>query len=626
MNLMDLFIKIGVDDQASSKIETLSSKLGNGLKKAAEIGVAAMTAAGAGIAALGKASIDAYADYEQLVGGVETLFKKSAPKVQKYASEAYKTAGLSANEYMETVTSFSASLLQSLEQDTEAAAEYADVAIRDMSDNANKMGTDMSMIQNAYQGFAKDNYTMLDNLKLGYGGTQEEMKRLIADAAELSDTVDAQSLAFDNVVKAIHVVQDELGITGTTAKEAGATISGSISSMKAAWENLKVGIADENADIGQLFDDLVVSIVGDGSESNRGALGNLLPRVEQVFKGIGTVADVARPYIEEGAVKVLDYFGVKMADGEQINASLFDGANGIVSGLATLLTETDALDKLSGSMVSILNKFTEAVTKDDSLAVIGGGALTIISKLAGALAEKAPEIVTGATSMLVSLIDGFFTEDNIKSFSDGAVKIITTLGGEIEAHKAEINAGAKALANAISSILVTFEWDKVGRAIGELIGSGIGSIGEWIGDLAGLAGAELGAGLEYLFSGEVSAETAEMLEKYGKPASEHLLGSVISGLVTSPQPDYSSYPKGKLPSVGLPGRDTTVWDNAIEKAREEKAADSVPIVETYYEDGREYTREIHVHVDVDGDELATTVIPAFRRAVNQKGISQQGGW
>lgn len=164
MNLMDLFIKIGVDDQASSKIETLSSKLGNGLKKAAEIGVAAMTAAGAGIAAIGKASIDAYADYEQFVGGIETLFKKSAPKVQKYASEAYKTAGLSANEYMETVTSFSASLLQSLEQDTEAAAEYADMAIRDMSDNANKMGTDMSMIQNAYQGFAKANYTMLDNL------------------------------------------------------------------------------------------------------------------------------------------------------------------------------------------------------------------------------------------------------------------------------------------------------------------------------------------------------------------------------------------------------------------------------------------------------------------------------
>ena len=167
MNLFELFVKIGVDDQASKNLSTLSSKLGNGLKTAAKIGAAAVAAAGTAIVAIGKQSIEQYAEYEQLVGGVETLFKTSSDKVMEYAENAYKTAGLSANEYMNTVTSFSASLLQSLGGDTEAAAKYADMAITDMSDNANKMGTSMEMIQNAYQGFAKGNMTMLDNLKLG---------------------------------------------------------------------------------------------------------------------------------------------------------------------------------------------------------------------------------------------------------------------------------------------------------------------------------------------------------------------------------------------------------------------------------------------------------------------------
>ena len=160
MNLMDLFVKISVDDQASSQVETIGSKLKGGLATAAKVGAAAVTAAGAAVVAIGKQAIEQYAEYEQLVGGVETLFKTSSDKVMEYAENAYKTAGLSANEYMNTVTSFSASLLQSLGGDTEAAAKYADMAITDMSDNANKMGTSMEMIQNAYQGFAKQNYTI----------------------------------------------------------------------------------------------------------------------------------------------------------------------------------------------------------------------------------------------------------------------------------------------------------------------------------------------------------------------------------------------------------------------------------------------------------------------------------
>lgn len=160
MNLMDLFVKISVDDQASSQVETIGSKLKGGLFTAAKVGAAAVAAAGTAIIAIGKQAIEQYAEYEQLVGGVETLFKQSADVVQQYAANAYKTAGMSANEYMDTVTSFSASLLQSLGGDTAAAAEKANLAITDMSDNANKMGTSMEMIQNAYQGFAKQNFTI----------------------------------------------------------------------------------------------------------------------------------------------------------------------------------------------------------------------------------------------------------------------------------------------------------------------------------------------------------------------------------------------------------------------------------------------------------------------------------
>ena len=273
--------------------------LKTGLATAAKVGTAAITAAAAGVAALTKASLQNYAQYEQLVGGVETLFKNSSKKVQQYAANAYKTAGMSANEYMETVTSFSASLLQSLENDTEAAAEYANMAITDMSDNANKMGTSMEMIQNAYNGFAKQNYTMLDNLKLGYGGTKEEMERLLVDADKLSDSFNLQVDASGNlvysyadIVDAIHIVQTEMGITGTTAKEAGTTIQGSVDSMKAAWTNLVTGLGDENADIGQLFDNLVVTIVGDGTDTNLGVLGTVIPRVKVIFENLtGAIKD-----------------------------------------------------------------------------------------------------------------------------------------------------------------------------------------------------------------------------------------------------------------------------------------------------------------------------------------------
>ena len=290
MNLMDLFVKISVDDQASSQVETLSGKFKKGLATAAKVGSVAVGAAGTAVVAIGKQAIEQYAEYEQLVGGVETLFKQSADTVMGYAENAYKTAGMSANEYMETVTSFSASLLQSLDGDTAAAAEKANLAITDMSDNANKMGTSMESIQNAYQGFAKQNYTMLDNLKLGFGGTKEEMQRLLDEAEKISG-IEYDISSYADIVDAIHVVQTEMGITGTTAKEASTTIQGSIDSMKSAYENFVTGLGDQNADIAELSTKLL--------ESAEVVAGNLLPVIENILSSIGTMMQEKGPEMIE---------------------------------------------------------------------------------------------------------------------------------------------------------------------------------------------------------------------------------------------------------------------------------------------------------------------------------------
>lgn len=266
----------------TSVVSQFGSALKSGLAVAAKAAAAATAAAAGAVIALTKSAVENYGEYEQLVGGVETLFKDSAGTVEEYAKNAYQTAGLSANQYMETVTSFSASLLQSMGNDTAAAAEKADRAITDMSDNANKMGTDMQSIQNAYQGFAKQNYTMLDNLKLGYGGTKEEMQRLIDDANALNaaqgNYTNYSIESYADIVDAIHTVQTEMGITGTTALEASTTIEGSISAMKAAYSNFVTGLGNDNANISELSSQLIQS-VGTVAE-------NVLPVVETVLKNI----------------------------------------------------------------------------------------------------------------------------------------------------------------------------------------------------------------------------------------------------------------------------------------------------------------------------------------------------
>lgn len=280
-------------DDAGKKTTTFGDILKGSL--ASEAIINGVKAVASGIKALIGGAVEGYGEYEQLVGGVETLFDTSAKKVQDYANSAYKTAGLSANQYMETVTSFSASLLQSMGNDTDAAAEKANLAITDMSDNANKMGTDMQSIQNAYQGFAKQNYTMLDNLKLGYGGTKEEMQRLIDDANALNaaqgNYTNYTIESYADIVDAIHTVQTEMGITGTTAKEASTTVDGSINSMKSAWANFVVGLGNDNADIADLSAQLIES-VGTVAE-------NVLPVVETVLKNIAQAVQEDGPAMIE---------------------------------------------------------------------------------------------------------------------------------------------------------------------------------------------------------------------------------------------------------------------------------------------------------------------------------------
>jgi Phage-related protein len=259
--------------KSGSKFE----KLGGVLKGIGVTMGAVAVAAGAAAIKLGKEVIAAYSDYEQLVGGVDTLFGEASKTVQGYAETAFKTAGMSANKYMETVTGFSASLIQSLGGDTTKAAKVADMAITDMSDNANKMGSDIASIQNAYQGFAKQNYTMLDNLKLGYGGTKSEMERLLADAEKFSG-IKYDISSYADVTEAIHVIQTEMGITGTTAKEATETISGSIAGMQSAIGNLMAGLGNANADIKLLIGNVV--------EAFQNVVKNITPVIQNIVAAL----------------------------------------------------------------------------------------------------------------------------------------------------------------------------------------------------------------------------------------------------------------------------------------------------------------------------------------------------
>lgn len=458
----------------------VGSVLGKGFKLAGQAALQMVKVIGAGVAAgttaMGKlvsSAMSAYASYEQLEGGVKKLFGDDAQNlVMEYARNAYRTAGLSANEYMDTVTSFSASLISSLGKDTVAAAAYADLAITDMADNANTFGTSMEDIQNAYKGFSKQNYTMLDNLKLGYGGTQKEMERLLEDASKLSG-VKYDISSFADIIAAIHVIQESQNIAGTTAKEASTTISGSIGSVKAAWANLLSGLADGNQDIDQL--------VGNLTDSVMTAVDNIVPRLQtmapRLVQAVQTLVSTLGPQIPGIVQTVLP--------------GMIEAATSLITGLADVLPDLmgiivdqlpgivkqigGALKTLLPALVKTIKSSLEKIDFKGLGTAIGSGLRAIVTNL--------PEIMSGIGSAIswawdhiaFPLIDGIFVgvfgvdiptawNQLVTDIKEWWGKVVTDVGGALEIT-------FKAIGDAFTSAKEAVEnwWEDVKALFGNLL-------------------------------------------------------------------------------------------------------------------------------------------------------------
>lgn len=390
----DMGVEIKDAGDKADKSKERFSKLGSVLKGVGVAMGAVVTAAAATAVKLGKEVVNAYADYEQLVGGVDTLFKGSSQKLQSYASNAYKTAGLSANDYMDTVTGFSASLIQSLGGDTDKSVKYADMAITDMADNANKMGTDMSLIQNAYQGFAKQNYTMLDNLKLGYGGTKEEMQRLLSDAEKISG-VKYDISSYADVVDAIHVMQESMDIAGTTAKEAEGTISGSVNALKSSVTNLVVGFGDANADLDVLCENVVTAF--------QTVLENISPIVENLISALPTVITTLLESAGEMLPTVLETLAELFAQ--------------VLEGLLQLLPQ------LIPVAVSALLTITNAIV--ENLPLLIESATLLVATLVQGLADALPTLIPTAVNAVMTIVQGLL--DSLPSILDAGLELVSAL-------------------------------------------------------------------------------------------------------------------------------------------------------------------------------------------------------
>lgn len=400
-----------MDGEAESAGKSAGGKFGSSFGSVAKAGLAA---AGAGIAAgtaaaaaMAKNAVQGYAEYEQLQGGLVTMFEDLAWDVEENANRAFQTAGLSANEYMETVMGFSASLNQSLvanEGNIARAADLSDQIITDMADNANKMGTSMESIQNAYAGFAKQNYTMLDNLKLGYGGTKEEMERLLADAAELTGR-EYDVSNFADIAEAIHAIQTEIGITGTTALEGSTTISGSLASMGSAWKNLVVGMASEDADLSGLIDNVVTS-----AET---AFGNILPVAERALGGIATFVEEIAPIIADRLPGVI----------ETVLPSILEAATSIIMALIQALPSLLQVLIEQGPLI-IQQILDAALTMLPEIISLG---LTLIISLANGIAESLPDLIPTIVDVILQIVDTLTDPTNLSNLLDAAIAIVLAL-------------------------------------------------------------------------------------------------------------------------------------------------------------------------------------------------------
>ena len=494
---------VGIDSGAKKSSGILTG-LGTVAKGAATAAVAGFTALTGAVTAIGGAALSAYADYEQLVGGVDTLFGSASQTLQGYAAEAYKTCGMSANQYMTQATSFAASLVSSCSGDVAKAADYANMAMGDMSDNVNKMGSDMTDVQNAYQGFAKQNYTMLDNLKLGYGGTQAEMKRLIADANKLRQeqgkNADLTIDSYADMVEAIHTVQENMGITGTTAKEAATTISGSIGMAKAAWENFITGLGRDDVDFSQLTQQLLESI---------GAVAtNVAPRVAQIGQGIITafpvvlsgLGAVLAPIVSEAlstawniAVNALAGIGIHLPSVD--SSQMLSGINAAMDAAKLLLTDPAAfLEKGNQLVQSVGSGIRAGVPK-----IVSEG-LNVLTSLSQAFLTGFPQIVSMGGQLVLSLVQGLM--DSLPSLIEQGPQIVSNIANGISAAAGVlldtglqiivaigtglVNAVPTLLANipqilqAVWDAFVAYQWVTLGGTLVTSIGEGISALGSQI--------------------------------------------------------------------------------------------------------------------------------------------------
>lgn len=439
----------------ASKMSSVMKGIGSSAIKVGKGLAVAGAAAATAVTALVSKSVGAFADYEQLTGGVETLFGAGGRSVEEYAqsvgksvsdvqgkydslmsaqnvvlenaNKAYMTAGMSANEYMDTVTGFSASLISSLGGDTNKAADYANSALVDMSDNANKMGTDMESIKNAYQGFAKQNYTMLDNLKLGYGGTQEEMKRLLSDAEKLTgQRYDISSFA--DITQAIHAIQTQMDITGTTAKEASTTISGSWGSLKAAFQNVLVGLTTGGDMFDQSLDALINTAVTFGQ--------NIIPAIKGALSGVGYLIEGLAPVIGETIPPLIN----------DLAPTLANSAVSLISSLVNGLTQnaTQFSECLSNIIIVAVAGISTVVPQ------LLDAASKIVSNLMQGLTNSMPQIVNGAVTLIEGLVNGLV--NNIPLLIMGAVQLVTSLAnGLIENLPRIIDAGVNLITGIVSA-------------------------------------------------------------------------------------------------------------------------------------------------------------------------------
>lgn len=466
MDVFDLFAKISLDSSEYEKglknakssasgltglfgkVGSAASTVGKGIfnvaTNVAKVSVAATTAGATAISALTGLAINSYADYEQLVGGVETLYKTSADKVQQYAADAYKTAGLSANEYMNTATTFAAALVSSLGGDTEQAAELANTAIGDMSDNSNKMGTAMSSIQDAYNGFAKQNYTMLDNLKLGYGGTKTEMQRLLDDANKLNAAQGNYTKysidSYADVVSAIHDVQNAMGITGTTSKEASTTIRGSVNATKSAWSNLVTGIADDNANFEQLISNFV--------DSATTAASNIIPRIEVALNGAAKLIESLVPPIMAELPSLI----------ETVLPQLAQSAVNIVQTLVTGISANAA--QLIDSAIKIITVLGNGIYQ--MLPTVAQSALQIVLTLVSKLNENLPQMLDTAGQMLIAFVEG--VSEHLPDIMLAAASIVETLLTYFIEHLPDIVEGAMQMGDAVIDGIIdgiSAAWDSL---------------------------------------------------------------------------------------------------------------------------------------------------------------------